>query len=214
MPNQTEAALTRHWAVLIALISQISQLLGHAKWIERATRRRVLHLIRVAEALARRWLILNAKARGLTEPSRKSRDMSARSDTATGDRGATPSFCLLEPDPVLRPEDYSLEPFAPQATPTPVHAADPAPPMPVLALTPRLEALRDLAARPDHHTARMARWLRRAADKSRTAFVRLHPLRVGRPPGARRGAMSCAEQAALWWLDRLARDSLLPDWVP
>ena len=213
MPNQTEAALSRHWAILIALIAQIGRLLDATKMLRSRQRNRLLHLIRVAESMSRRWLILNARVLGSTKVRSQTRQTEKWPKGAERPPVAGPLLRLVEPNPTLRPEDFSLEPFEPKPAPHLVQGTD-ALQMPALALTHRLLALRDLMARPGHHTARMARWLRRAADRARTTLGRLHPLRVGRPPGAQRRAKSCPQQAALWWLDTLARDSLQPGWVP
>lgn len=216
MPNQTEAALTRHWSILIALIAQIAGLAERLS-LPAATRNHLCHLLRVAEGLARRWLILNARFRSVEKVARAPSSSGTTGKSGTRSGSAAPLLVLVEPNPPLRAEDYSLLPFEP-ASPRPSHdtpdrdAHQDAPLSP--ALTRRAQALRDVMARPSFHTARMARWLRRAAIKAQSAFVRPHPLRVGRPPGARRRDRKCSIQAALWWLDKLARDSLEPDWVP
>lgn len=215
-PNQTEAALVHHWAILIALIAKIAR---HAAFIVRREQRlHVCQLLRVAEGLARRWLLLKAQMRLATAAPRPGGPPPA-GQTRGGRRPAGPLLCLHEPDPALRPADFSDQPFfAPGAVPTiwtaPVRL-DP------LGLAPsggrvaaRAQALCDVMQRPDHHAARMARWLRRRAKRALVAAVRYHPLRVGRPPGARRRDRSCEAQRALWWLDKLARDSLVPGWVP
>jgi len=203
MPNQTHAALTRHWAILMALILQVRGLAGRSRTAE--WRAQIFHLLRLAEGLARRWLVLKA---GVCRTAAPRIAGPTPSRSSGGER--RPLLRLLEPDPVLRPSDFSEQPF--EAAP---HGADLAAPAEDGAgIIRRSQALLDVMRRPHYHTARMARWLRRAAKTAQAAFGRIHPLRVGRPPGARRQDRSCAAQAALWWLDRLARDSLVPGWVP
>lgn len=213
MPNQTEASLTRNWAILIALIVQIR---GAVAVTMRAGRRNHLwHLLRLAEGLARRWLILKAGCARVRMAGRKAPDSRTLPDGGKTAPPEAPLLRLLEPDPVIRPGDYSDQPFDLALS----HGAadgelDADRLVPAGAIPQRVQALVDVMRRPQHHTARMARWLKRAAGRARKRFARRHPLRVGRPPGARRRDRSTAAQAALWWLDRLARDSLLPGWVP
>jgi len=214
MPNQTEASLTRNWAILIALILQIRGALGAAVTLRAGRRNHFCHLLRVAEGLARRWLILKAGCARFRTASRKARYRATIPDAGKTAPPEAPLLRLLEPDPVFRPGDYSDQPF--DALPDGSAGRDPDDDclVPSGTIPRRVKALLDVMRRPQHHTARMARWLKRATDKARVAFARLHPLRIGRPPGARRRGSGTAAQAALWWLDTLARDSLLPGWGP
>lgn len=213
MPNQTQAALSRNWAILIALILQIRGQVALLTDLNDDRRNQIFQLLRLAESLARRWLILNARFRGVGRVAGKSPANIPRGEAPGAASG--PLLRLEEANPVLRPEDYSLRPFEPEpprdADAMAIDAA-PAGLRSTVAITHRARALLDIVKRPAHHTARMARWLRRAA--AQTGFGRLHPLRVGRPPGARRRQKTCKRQAALWWLDQLARDSLQPGWEP
>jgi len=216
MPNQTQAALARNWAILIALILQIRGLAGRPVLGAARRRAQIFHLLRVAEGLARRWLILNAGCARSRTACRKAPNRATIPDASKTAPAEAPLLRLLEPDPVLRPDDFSEQPFgAVQPFEAALHGADLAAPAENGAgIARRSQALLDVMRRPHYHTARMARWLRRAAKTTQTAFGRFHPLRVGRPPGARRRDRSCEAQAALWWLDKLARDSLVPGWVP
>ncbi len=214
MPNQTEASLTRNWAILIALILQIRGALGAAVTLRAGRRNHLCHLLRVAEGLARRWLILNAGCARFRTAGRKAPNPATRRDAGKTAPPEAPLLRLLEPDPVLRSGDFSDQPF--DALPGGAAWLDPDDDslVPSGTIPRRVAALLDVMRRPQHHTARMARWLKRAADTALVRFVRRHPLRIGRPPGARRRGSGTAEQAALWWLDTLARDSLLPGWGP
>ena len=214
MPNQTEAALTRHWNILVRLILEIRLWIARPGSIPRARHRHVLHLLRLSESLARRWLVLNAAMRRFRINHRKTADPRKPPVELAPSQSTAPRLRLVEPLPVIRPGDYAFRPFDTQpVTGIPWARIDIKPPCQV-AITHRARALLDVMRRPDYHTARMARWLARAADKARTACSRYHPLGVGRPPGARRRQKKTAEQSALWWLDRLARDSLQPGWEP
>lgn len=230
MPNQTQAALARHWALLLALIAEIGGC-GLPRF-SGAQRNQAFQLVRLAESLARRWLILKARVQGDTgkrrpgtsggktsektpnKPPKKRQDKSSKPPFRVGRPPARPLFCLVESEPGLRAEDYSLAPIPPACAGAAPREETPVRDVAVGRLKQRVAALQDVVERPAFHTARMALWLRRAAERACTAFVRLHPLRVGRPPGARRRDKTCPYQRGLWWLDRLARDSLLPGWVP
>ncbi|MEM9179790.1 MAG: hypothetical protein AAGA89_08760 [Pseudomonadota bacterium] len=214
MPNQTESALTRHWNILVRLILELRLWMAKPGPIPRARHRHVLHLLRLSESLARRWLILNAAMRPFRTIHHKTASSGKPPVEIARSQSTCPRLRLVEPLPVIRPGDYAFRPFET----LPVVGASWAwietkPPCRV-ALTHRARALLDVMRRPEYHTARMARWLARAADRARTTCSRYHPLGVGRPPGARRRQKKSAEQRALWWLDRLARDSLQPGWEP
>lgn len=223
MPNDTDSVLARHWAVMRALFAQITGL--DLPKICRAQHLQLLHLLRVTESLMRRWLVLNAGAYGGKTAEREARPVSAYTHAGAPRASAPPRFCLVEPEPVLRAADYMTVPLgAPVPDRSPfivLNAAtrlDPAlsdaAVLSIENIMRRTEALRDVLDRPAYHTARMARWLSRAAAKARLGPARRAPMRVGRPPGARRRDKNSQSQQALYWLDRLARDCLEPGWVP
>ena len=223
MPNDTDSVLARHWAVMRALFAQITGL--DLPKICRARHLQLLHLLRVTESLMRRWLVLNAGAHGGQPAVRQARPVSPYTHAGAPRASAPPRFCLVEPEPVLRAADYILvPPGAPVPDQSPfivLNAAtrlDPAHSdaavLCIENLMRRTAALRDVLDRPAYHTARMARWLSRAAAKARLGPARRAPMRVGRPPGARRRDKNSQTQQALYWLDRLARDCLEPGWVP
>ena len=74
----------------------------------------------------------------------------------------------------------------------------------------RCAALSGVLMDPDLHTARMARWLVRAARRGETQSCRVHPLRVGAPPGAskRQKQTDPQRQALLSYLTHLARAAI------
>lgn len=223
MPNDTDSVLARHWAVLRALFAQITRY--DLAEICRARRLQLLHLLRVTESLMRRWLVLNAGAHG-GKPAVRQPSPGAPFKQASAPRASVrPRFRLVEPNPVLRAADYVSVPLdAPVPDRSPfvtLNAATRLDPdrseeveLSIEHILRRAEALRDVFDRPAYHTARMARWLSRAAAKARLGPARLCPMRVGRPPGARRQDKNSQTQQALSWLDRLARDCLEPGWVP
>ena len=223
MPCETTQSLARAWALLVDLILQIRTHAARPVRLTRGRRNHLHALLRRAEALARRWLVVNARTRRLP-PRRTARSARAPARTPLPPPAAgasVPRLSLLEPQPLIPAGDTLLS--APDPTFTVYAPGDPLPdfltrttapedlsPVSGAAAALRTRALLDLMRRPDHHTARMVRWLRRAAHHARTACVRVHPLRLGRPPGARRRRRECPIQAALWWLDRLARERLAP----
>lgn len=216
MPNQTEAALARHWAILIALILRLRGQISPDVRLGLERRHQLLHMMRLAEALARRWLILNARWLDQAKPERALTANSTSHAPQKIQPGSVPLLRFLEPDPVLRPEDFTASPFDALPSARSTLVMDKPDLRSTQFITRRADALFDVMRRPAYHTARMARWLRRAARKTKSAFGRRHPLRVGRPPGGRRQNKHKRSEAqtALWWLDKLARDSLLPGWVP
>ncbi|MEM9179841.1 MAG: hypothetical protein AAGA89_09020 [Pseudomonadota bacterium] len=216
MPNQTEAALARNWAILIALILRLRRQISPVVRLGLERRYELLHMLRLAEALARRWLILNARWLDQSKPKHTLIANPTGPTPQTMQHGSVPLLRFLEPDPVLRPGDFTAYPFDALPSARSTLALDKPDIRSTQLITRRAEALFDVMRRPAYHTARMARWLRRAARKIKSAFGRRHPLRVGRPPGGRRQNKHkrSEAQAALWWLDKLARDSLLPGWVP
>ena len=74
----------------------------------------------------------------------------------------------------------------------------------------RLAALTDVMNDPVRHTARMIRWLARAAARRQQATGRTCPFRVGWPPGASRNQQKQdpVRQDLLSWLNILAREAV------
>ncbi|MEO1661176.1 MAG: hypothetical protein AAFR51_09320 [Pseudomonadota bacterium] len=213
MTSDLAAALARYWPLLISLILKVSgQVAAPGAWT-RARQAKLFARLRGAEALARRWLMLKSTpCFRAASAQRCTTGAVSRVCPAAPRPERAPLLRFLERDPALRAADFSGQPFTPAAAP-----ASNGPPVdtalegPSAGLLRRTEALLDVLRRPDHHAARMTRWLRRAA--ARRGFVRRHPLRVGRPPGAisgRRARRSSELQPALWWLDRLAREEFAP----
>lgn len=70
-------------------------------------------------------------------------------------------------------------------------ASDAPPPMKITPwdrVMARLDALKDVASRPEHHAARLRRWFaRQSGRRLQDKFARATPLRLGAPPGLLRG---------------------------
>jgi len=111
-----------------------------------------------------------------------------------------PLFPLYEPERALRFLDDAPEA---QESPLPAFNSE--------NLKRRCAALSDVIAAPERHIKRMARWLARAAARRKTRLGRMHPLRVGWPPGGsrRQRRLDPERQGTLSWLDELARQAVL-----
>lgn len=74
----------------------------------------------------------------------------------------------------------------------------------------RFQALADVVEDPIKHKKRMARWLARMAELRKTHLVKVHPFRVGFPPGASHALKrrDPERQSMLNYLDRLAREAV------
>ncbi|MEL6858539.1 MAG: hypothetical protein AAFO74_09150 [Pseudomonadota bacterium] len=172
MTSDLAAALARYWPLLISLILEVSgQVAAPGAWT-RARQAKLFARLRGAEALARRWLMLKSTPCFRAAPAQRCTTGSvSRVCPAAPRPERAPLLRFLERDPALRAADFSGQPFARAEAP-----ASNGPPVdtalagPSAGLLRRTEALLDVLRRPDHHAARMTRWLRRAA--ARRGFVR------------------------------------------
>ncbi|MEQ9314351.1 MAG: hypothetical protein RLN72_00780 [Henriciella sp.] len=171
------ACLERSWNVFAMLLGLVRRLVN-SPLFTRANRRRACRLLRMAEAFARRILVLRAQELAI-EPqlNRPARSTPAASSEACPRNRSNPGLCLAEPLPDFVP--LSDTPF-PEPEPTDPVFLDPEEiPHPAPAAR-RLLVLEDILLRPAHHARRMAIWLRRFTEKTN----RSNPFRLGLPPGA------------------------------
>lgn len=222
MVNADLSALQRAWPVIGQLISLLQVRLG-SLGVTAKQRWQVLHLTRLAESLVRRWLMLKACS-GAAWPVVAPRPVIPESARAlVRDPGASgtdgkklgpghfrlgensgmtspPLFPLYEPERALRFLDD-----APETPGSPPHPFNPE------NLKRRCAALSDVIAAPERHIKRMARWLAQAAARRKTGPGRMHPLRVGWPPGGsrRQRRLDPERIGTLTWLDELARQAVL-----
>ncbi len=188
-----EICLEKNWPRFAALVALIASLLDGSNIFTRALRSRVLKLVRPAESMARRLLVLMAlkdassfgRLRLRLHKAGKAPDVVSIAGTAPhpepveGRAPHAPSLRLFEPYP-----DFGLlcsEPPARPETPLDTEQADrsaePVNDAPTLA---RLAALQAVLANSHCHVRRMARWLARHTRRP----GRTSPLGVGPPPGA------------------------------
>jgi len=195
-----EQCLALNWPRVAALASRITALLGAATMLPRSLRNQALRLLRPAESMLRRLLVLMAikqsavwsrhsphpepvEGRGRTAKDQAPRDRAPSQNLPLLDPLHLPS--MIQPPPpyaTFGPRIWSLGSdwtYLPTETELPEM-------LPIAHLQDRLTRLQAALATPDKHVARMARWLARRGGGSRPR--RLFPMRPGRPPGyARRG---------------------------
>lgn len=162
-------------------------------------RQEVLRLLRPAEALARRLILLLAREPGLAGqpvPARQTQQPPRRTESPL--RVPRSCFSLYEPVAPLTPAQFTLFPArrrppasfqaprlldlsgpypADSAPPEPDHTPDP--------LITRIRGLQACLAAPGRYARRLAGAMARRLASS--VFRRANPLRPGWPPGARSG---------------------------
>ena len=178
-------AMLRH---LLALMDQTS--LDALIWLPRASHSRLLAIIRPAELMARRMLLVMACS--LTLPPARPRILEKRSKSAAPTQKPLPGFKITEPWPSTTP--YSQR--KPFARPAPriwawdqdgflIGAPPPQDPEPIpdgARLIARMKALESVIAEPERYARRMARWFIRP-----TSARRPWPLAIQLPRINKRG---------------------------
>ncbi len=219
LDSDAERCLAFNWPRLAALVTRIAVLVGVADRLPGTLRNQALRLIRPAESMARRLLILMAvRENGDLSPARggiartgpASRRMAR---TASAPRKEGHNLPLL--DPIRIPTWTSNPPYAKLGPriwrlgmewtylPQESEAETDYPAQPVRRRLARLQAVLDDR---EKHVARMRRWLarRRAADRP----GRITPLRIGRPPGYCRRGPDALVHSALLDLSFFASDAI------
>lgn len=175
------ACLDATWPRLAALVALLRTLCGGNNPFTRALRSQVLKLLRPAESLARRLLLLKA----MQQPAPAAPNLAGTAppppSPAAPRRPQPPRFRLTEPLP-----DGSWLSETPFPEPEPrqhlvLDAARLAEPVIAAPTMTRLDALEDVLARPAHHARRMAAWLR---SHNEPDGRRIYPLAPGTPRGA------------------------------
>lgn len=201
-----QTALANAWPMLDRLVARLCVLAGLASSsssaslasapLARVLRCKLLRLLRPAEALARRLVLLLARelpADAPASPVGKSARTPSQSRTAPGPQS---SFRLFEPVAAFsanavrgrrqRPPKSAGPRLLDLSGPFPqpaVQCDEPPAPRPCR-LIARIRGLQRCLAAPERHAARLARAMfRRAASVA--VFRRANPLRPGWPPGAR-----------------------------
>ncbi|MEL7032952.1 MAG: hypothetical protein AAGL97_12065 [Pseudomonadota bacterium] len=215
MPNHEFACLNRAWSIICQIVTTLE--LGLAQFVSGQDKPlKLLYLARVAESMVRRWLVLSACLEGSWPTIRLSTQcpQSATSAKPNKDRNASaPKFPLFEPErfygPVLLPLG---EVPVPRTSRTDPNQTDTQPQVQfnLSNLKRRFQALADVVEDPIKHKKRMARWLARMAELRKTHLVKVHPFRVGFPPGASHALKrrDPERQSMLNYLDRLAREAV------
>ncbi len=195
-----EQCLALNWPRVAALAARITVLLGAGAMLPRSLRNQALRLLRPAESMLRRLLVLMAIKqsaiwnRNSPHPKLSQGRRRTAKDQAARGRAPAQNFPLLDPlhlpSMVQPPPPYAT--FGPRIwslgsdwTCLPAETELPEL-LPIARLQDRLARLQAALDTPGKHVARMARWLARRGNGGRPR--RLFPMRPGRPPGyARRG---------------------------
>ena len=187
-----DLALTRNRRALLRLLALVLVHLGPVPGarISRAMRATALRLLRPAEAVARRLIVI--AARGLRVRLRASRALPDGAEIPRGEMARGPVFALL--DPLRRAGSGGWQGAARQVprialigdTDMPRAAVDPAAEADSVEGAPllrRVEAVRDALDHLPREARRLARWQARRMAARRPG--RVSALRSGRPPGHR-----------------------------
>ncbi|MDJ0920181.1 MAG: hypothetical protein QNI84_03575 [Henriciella sp.] len=218
MEQSTELALARGWRAVRGLVTRFADALIPGGLLRAPARRETLILLRQAEALVRRALLLMALTEVLpvrTAPRETDPDALARlRDLPKPQRLAFP---LTEPQPSALALWYEVTEAGDEVVAdTPARAltmpsdddafVDPG------TLVQRFQRLEAVLEQPKKDARRMARWLERQRAGRKTGATRTNPLRLGHPPTvtkARRQKHPVSTQALidLHYFTRSAFDS-------
>ena len=196
---------------------EISLLVSLIKPLPPREHLRVLRLVRLAEGLMRRWLVLRACARPLRAPARVTGQFTGVSAGAASGL-SMPLFRLADPAPRSRvvpgapdcmPADFptSFPIPIPVPMPAPMHIPSPA----AVRLWTRSQALLGAVREPDKQIARMRRFLARGLSG-----LGRFPLRLERTWGqsAKERRARPDAYAALRDLRLFTRDALIEQFAP
>ncbi len=240
MTPDARLCLQKTWPLIERLVIEIGLIVSLLKPLARAEHLEMLRLVRLAEGLMRRWLVLSACARPLPEP-RPGRAGGGFSgiDMGMSSGLSLPLFRLADPEPKSKAApgaDRPAEPFRLLALqdepPVPVPAPVQVPGAPVCTsadslpsfLTPfptpsradirlweRANALLAAMREPDKHIARMRRFLAKSLSG-----LGPFPLRLARPWGqsAKERRARPEAYAALKDLRVFTRDALIALMAP
>ena len=185
-------ALSRGWGVVERLVSVLSTVIHTGRTPAGSARREALCLLRVAEAIIRRLLILMARQHRPAGPRTAAAPAALPDFSSFAPAAPLARFPLTEPfasfpgPPNTGPRIRSLcfssnylgdEAAFRNATKTGIdHALS-------NKMATRLGVLKDVLAHRSRHARRMGRWLARADAALGLRPARFSPLRPGRPPG-------------------------------
>ena len=211
-----EQCLALNWPRVAALAARITALLGAGSMLPRGVRNQALRLLRPAEAMLRRLLVLMAIkqsaiwSRHSPHPEPVEGRGRTTKDQTSQDRSHSQNFPLLDPlhlpSMVQSPPPYAT--FGPRiwslgSTWTYLPAETELPELlPIARLQDRLARLQAALDAPEKQVARMARWLARRGHGQRPR--RLFPMRPGRPPGYTRRSPDQLSLSALRDLNHFA----------
>jgi len=191
-------AMERAWPMLAALVARLCALAGldgerPPERISRAVHTHILRLLRPAEAVARRLIVLMARA--IPAPAEMAAKAALspihREAKRSGDQTGNAHFQLFETLPTLAAwtRERREKPAGPGPRilfldqPLPVIAA-PDPGLPAAPLIARIRGLQKVLKDPKRRAKRHARFLLRKA-RANTPPGRVNPVRPGHAPGAR-----------------------------
>jgi len=205
--------IEKGWGLVAGLLAALAYSLSSPAPLSGTPRHEALSLLRLAEAMVRRLLML--MARGLQRPyaqtAREPRPLPDFSSFAKA-RDPLARFAATEPlarYPAAAPETgprircLNLAEFAPSAQKMGKTEAQ----SPVLKA--RLQALQNIVRNPKRQASRMARWLTKAEALWGKSPGRFRPIRPGYPPGysKRRRRRDPVTLGALMDLDYFAKES-------
>lgn len=202
-------AMARAWPQLERLAALVAALLGLFDGrvparISRGARLGALRLLRPAEALVRRLIVMMAYLMDVQPVPAALSPAHVQHETVKRGQGTQPRFRLFEPLP-----GFARVFAAPAAPQGPEKAGESPAERPVSAamLVRRLEGLEAVLAAPEAHARRYARWRARRRRMARPG--RTDPVRPGYPPGVR------SRHTPDWLKDRLVQfASALRRWPP
>lgn len=201
-------AMERAWPQLERLAVMVGALLGLFDGlvparISRGARLGALRLLRPAEALVRRLIVMMAYLMDVQPVPAALSPAHVQHETVKRGLSPKPRFRLFEPLP-----GFSGVFAAPGTSQAPERATEsPAKPVSAAMLVRRLEGLEAVLAAPEAYAARYARWRARRRRMARPG--RTDPVRPGYPPGVR------SRHTPDWLKDSLVQfASALRRWPP
>lgn len=222
MTADARLCLQKTWPLIERLVIEISLLVSLIKPLPQREHLRVLRMVRLAEGLLRRWLVLRACARPLKAPARgtgrfvgmyvgagqglgrpvfRLADPAPRSRAAPGTNVPADPPVPVQGAPVCLPADCPMSFPMPLPTPTPA----------AVRLWTRSQALLGAVRAPDKQIARMRRFLARGLSG-----LGPFPLRLERPwcQSTKEKRARPDAYAALRDLRLFTRDALIEQLAP
>ena len=208
-----ERAAQRGWALLEVLVARLALMLGAAGPLSsRPVHTAILRLLRPAEALARRLLLLKAaNSKGFRlAPSTSPFPATTKQWRKIRAGGKAPRLRLLEPIRVRFADHDAPATIVPSICrrPSPARQRN-GDAMPVCGLKRRLDGLKHAIEKPEHYVCSIHKWMISKRRKGRLLPVRTSRLPTGVARGLDSGDRECLED-----IHHFARQADWPPWPP